>query len=172
MTDNNRKSRKFVPDELDMRICQELVSNVSQSSRDIGEKIGIPHTTVRRRINKLVDNNILHILAMPNPIALGYDIWVIIELAVKHGQAKAVSQALLKYKFCYLITESIGNYNIILGARFRRMEDLTEFLYLELTKFSDIERYNVNFLVNPVRFYDYSFLTEDNHDVLKEYKNS
>ena len=169
MAEIKRKSRQFVPDELDMRICQELVNNVSQSSRDIGEKLGVPHTTVHRRINRLINNNILHMLAMPNPIALGYDIWVIIELTVKHGYSKAVSQALLKYKFCYLITESIGIYNIILGARFRRMEDLTEFLYTELTKFNEIEKYNVNFLVNPTRFYDYRFLTEDNQDILKGY---
>jgi DNA-binding Lrp family transcriptional regulator len=170
MTESKRKSRKFVPDELDMRICQELVNNVSQSSRDIGEKLGVPHTTVHRRINRLINNNILHMLAMPNPIALGYDIWVIIELTVKHGRAKAVSQALLKYKFCYLITESIGIYNIVLGARFRAMEDLTAFLYTELTQFKDIEKYNVNFLVNPSRFYDYRFLTEDNHNMLEEYR--
>lgn len=170
MIGRKRKSRRFIPDELDMRICQELVIDGSQSSRDIGEKLGIPHTTVHRRINRLIKNNILHILAMPNPIALGYDIWVIIELVVRHGHAKTVSQALLRYKFCYLITESIGTYNIILGARFRKMEDLTEFLYAELTKFNDIERYNVNFLVHPTRFYDYRFLTEGNHNMLKEYR--
>ena len=164
MTGNRKRTRKFVLDELDMRICNALVDNVSQSSRELGDKLGVPHTTVRRRINRLINNDILHIIAMPNPVALGYDIWVIIELVVKHGRTSAVSKSLLKYGFCYLITESIGKYNLILGARFRRMEDLTLFLCNELTKIEDIERYAVNFLVRPVRFYDYSFLTHNNQN--------
>ncbi len=166
MSEKQRKARKITLDELDMRICHEMVNNVSQSSREIGEKLGVPHTTIRRRINRLTSNDILHIVALPNPVALGYDICVIIELAVKHGRSTVVSKALLKYGFCYLITESIGTYNIILGARFRRMEDLTEFLSKELAKIEDIERYVVNFLVRPIRFYDYSFLTENNQNIL------
>ena len=162
MSENRRKSSGITLDELDMRICYEMATNGQQSSREIGNKLGVPHTTVRRRINRLISNDILHLVALPNPTALGYDIWVIIELVVKHGRVPEVSRSLLKYKFCYLITESIGKYNIIIGALFRRMEDLTEFLLKELAKIDDIERYEVSFLVHPVRFYDYTFLTENN----------
>src|SRR4030042_3794608 len=161
MNENRRKSNKIALDELDMRICNEMVTNGQQSSREIGNKLGVPHATVRRRINRLISNDILHLVAMPNPTALGYDVWVIIELMVNQARVPEVSRALLKYKFCYLITEYIGRYNIIIGARFRKMEDLTEFLFTELSKIDAIERYEVSFLVRPVRFYDYSFLTEN-----------
>jgi len=159
---NKRKSNSITLDELDMRICNEMVTNGQQSSREIGHKLDVPHTTVRRRINRLISNDILHLVALPNPKALGFDVWVIIELVVKQGRIPEVSRSLLQYKFCYLITESIGTYNIILGARFRKMDDLTEFLFNELANIDDIERYQVNFLVRPIRFYDYSFLTEKN----------
>ena len=162
MNENRQKSNSITLDELDMRICHEMVTNGQQSSREMGQKLGVPHTTVRRRMNRLISNDIVHLVAMPNPTALGYDIWVIIELLVKNGRISEVSRSLLKYKFCYLITESVGTYNIIIGARFRRMEDLTEFLFNEVSKIVDIERYEVIFLVRPVRFYDYSFLTENN----------
>ena len=168
MSENKRKSSSISLDELDMRICNEMVTNGQQSSREIGNKLGVPHTTVRRRINRLISNDILHLVALPNPMALGYDIWVIIELIVKQGRIQEVSRSLLRYKFCYLITESIGAYNIIVGARFRKMEDLTEFLFNELSKIDDIERYEVNFLVRTVRFYDYSFLTENNYKIPQE----
>lgn len=165
MGNNNRKKTgSIVLDELDMRICNELMTNVQQSSREIGQKLGVPHTTIRRRINRLTNSNVLHLIAMPNPTALGYDVWVIIELAVKNGHVQEVSQLLLQYKFCYLITESIGNYNIIIGARFKKIEDLTDFLFKELSRIDAIERYEVNFLVRPIRYYDYSFLTENNRD--------
>jgi DNA-binding Lrp family transcriptional regulator len=161
MDQNKLRSREFKPDEVDLRICKAMVDDVSQSSREIGEKLGLPHTTVRRRINRLIKNDILHIVAMPNPVALGYEVWVIIELKVRHGSVKVVSRALLKYTFCYLITESIGDCDIILGARFRKMDDLTEFVRNELSKITDITNYKLNFLVHPVRFYDYRFLTEN-----------
>ncbi|MFC1905685.1 Lrp/AsnC family transcriptional regulator [Chloroflexota bacterium] len=161
MNKNKRGPNNYSLDELDLRICHEMVTNGQQSSREIGYKLGVPHTTIRRRINRLINNDVIHLIAMPNPKALGYDLWVIIELVVKNDRISDVSNKLLEYKFCYLITESIGKYNIVLGARFKRMEDLTKFLFEELSKINGIERYEVNFLVRPVRFYDYSFLTSN-----------
>ena len=72
MNENRRKSTSIALDELDMRICHEMVTNGQQSSREIGQKLGVPHATVRRRMNRLISNDIVHLVAMPNPTALGY----------------------------------------------------------------------------------------------------
>ncbi len=144
-------------DELDMRIIQELQNDARQSSRKIGKKLGIAHTTIQRRIKELTRNNILHIVALPNWVALGYQVWAMIGLVVQHGQSRQVAQALLKYPACYTISETLGEFDIFFGARFKSLEELTQFVTEELPKIHEIEKSVTYLFIRPHRYYDFEW---------------
>ena len=145
-------------DQIDLKIAHELVNDGSQSSRQIADKLHIPHTTVYRRVQRLLKHDILHIVALPNPKVLGYDVWVLIGVDTKHGFARTVAQSLLRFPFFYVIVESLGPHDVIAAARFRTINDLTDFVCNKLTDIDGIERSTVHHLVRPHRFYDYSWM--------------
>jgi len=147
----------LVLDELDMRIVEEMQADAHRSSRQIAKKLGVAPSTVQRHINKLIKNDVMHIVALPNWASLGYQVWVVIMLNVKHGWAKKVADTLLKYPACYSISETLGRFDIHIGAHFRSVDELTEFVSVELPKIEGIERTETALLNWPRRYYDFTW---------------
>lgn len=54
-------------DDIDKLIVEELEPDAHQLSRQLAIKLGIPNTTINRRINKLLKGNHIHIIALPKP---------------------------------------------------------------------------------------------------------
>lgn len=155
-------------DDLDMRIIHELQGDARQSSRKIGKKLGIAHTTIQRRIKELTKHNILHIVALPNWVALGYQVWAMIGLTTKHGRSKYVAQELLKYPTCYTISETLGQFDVIFGARFKSMEELTQFVTEELPGIKEIEKSVTYLFIRPHRYYDFEWAYGNNNNASPE----
>ena len=59
-------------DETDLRLIQELEADARQSNTRIAAKLGIPPTTVFRRLQRLLAENIIRICAVSDLVALGY----------------------------------------------------------------------------------------------------
>lgn len=58
-------------DELDAAIFGHLQRNARESYRAIAAKLGVPETTVRFRINRMVEENAIKLTATINPQRLG-----------------------------------------------------------------------------------------------------
>ena len=140
-------------DELDIRIIKELEFNVRQSSRQLGKKLGINHNTIRRRINNLLKNNDLQIVAVPNWVSLGYHIWVVIMLNVKQSFSRKIADTLVNYPECYSVSETMGRFDIHIGAHFKSIEDLTDFVNNKLYEFEGIERVETALLTRPHKYF-------------------
>src|SRR5579885_2255980 len=59
-------------DEIDLRIVQLLQENGRRSNSDIARQIGVSEPTVRKRIERLVQDRIIKVVAVFNPRRTGY----------------------------------------------------------------------------------------------------
>src|SRR5881392_3395958 len=60
-------------DELDQRIIEALQSNGRESFRAIAARVGVSEATVRARYARLCDDEILQVVAVTNPLGLGFE---------------------------------------------------------------------------------------------------
>ena len=138
-------------DDLDLRIYGELEIDARQSTRQLAKKLGIPHTTISRRINKLIGGNLLRIVALANPESLGYCFWVMIGLNVKLGWVESVARRLLIQPACYSVSEAFGRFDVIVCARFRSYEEMNQFVKVTLPTIQGIRSSETSLLNQPVK---------------------
>jgi Lrp/AsnC family transcriptional regulator for asnA, asnC and gidA len=60
-------------DELDGKIIEALQENGRDSFRRIASELGVAEATVRARYARLVDDEILQVVGVTNPLGLGFD---------------------------------------------------------------------------------------------------
>src|SRR5262252_8115204 len=60
-------------DELDRRIIEALQANGRESFRSIAVRVGVSEATVRARYGRLTAEGILQVVAVTNPLGLGYE---------------------------------------------------------------------------------------------------
>jgi Lrp/AsnC family transcriptional regulator for asnA, asnC and gidA len=60
-------------DALDRRIIEALQDNGRESFRRIAARLGVSEATVRARYARLCDDDILQVVAVTNPLGLGFD---------------------------------------------------------------------------------------------------
>ena len=60
-------------DELDRRIIEALQANGRESFRAIAARVGVSEATVRARYGRLTAEGILQVVAVTNPLGLGYE---------------------------------------------------------------------------------------------------
>ncbi|MGH3050871.1 MAG: Lrp/AsnC family transcriptional regulator [Gaiellaceae bacterium] len=60
-------------DDLDRRIIEALQANGRESFRAIAARVGVSEATVRARYSRLTAEGILQVVAITNPLGLGYE---------------------------------------------------------------------------------------------------
>jgi len=119
-------------DALDLMIIRELQNNPQQPQADIARKLGAAETTVRRRLRRLLDEGIIRIVAIADPLALGYNVRAMIGIKSLPGRIDAVADKLVSYANVHYALMTTGPYDLVAWAVFRDTEELSGFLRHEL----------------------------------------
>ncbi|MBN2239512.1 MAG: Lrp/AsnC family transcriptional regulator [Dehalococcoidales bacterium] len=115
-------------DSIDEQIVRLLGQDGRQTSDQIAKQLNISAATVRRRIKKLVDNDLLHFVGVVDPANFGYTLPAVIAIDVAPNKLEVVLTELEKLKEVEWIAPTVGRYDIIAGLLLRSMDDLSEFL--------------------------------------------
>ena len=127
-------------DNIDQGIIQELQRNGRENFVDIAEKLGVVEGTVRNRLNKLLENNILKIVAVPNMLALGYRFVAIMGFQVNMPEMRKVAKELSKNQhICYLAWVT-GKYDLMAIIITRSPQELASVIENEFSCIVDILR--------------------------------
>ncbi len=78
-------------DELDLAIIRLLQQDSRMPSAEIARQLGVAERTVRARINRLVQDDVIRLVAVLNPAALGYEVVADIFLEVEPTQLEEVA---------------------------------------------------------------------------------
>lgn len=78
-------------DELDLAIIRLLQQDSRMPSAVIARQLGVAERTVRARINRLVQDDVIRLVAVLNPAALGYEVVADIFLEVEPTRLEEVA---------------------------------------------------------------------------------
>jgi len=98
------------------------------SNADVARRLGVPEPTVRRRLKRLLDEQVMQVVAVPNPHRIGYGIHAIVGARVRPGKTGDVVAALSPLRQVRYIGVTAGANDIVIEALFRDNDDFRIFL--------------------------------------------
>ncbi|KSU84272.1 Lrp/AsnC family transcriptional regulator, regulator for asnA, asnC and gidA [Fictibacillus enclensis] len=113
-------------DTLDKGIIKLLSKDGRMSFTEISNRLNVTEKTVRSRYNNLVENNILEVVGVVNPISLGVKVGAIIQISVVPPNMDQTIQQLSDITGIRFITLTSGEYQLLVQANVRDYEEITE----------------------------------------------
>jgi Lrp/AsnC family transcriptional regulator for asnA, asnC and gidA len=146
-------------DGLDRKLLNELVSNGYRKTKVLASALNVGERTVRRRISMMTENGNIKIIAVLNPILFGYAAWAKIGIKIKAGALSKVARRLVLHPSVYFVALTIGGFDILIATHFYTIEELKNFVNIELTKIKDIKNTETMMLLRPLKYYNF-YLSE------------
>ncbi len=131
--------KRYIPDELDMSIIKELLKNGRMPVIEMAKSIGVSRLSTSKRLQRLISEHVIHVIAVAEPGAIGYEIVAMIGIKVLTGKVVKVANKLASFNSVHFVAISLGRYNIILNVHFSNIQELTNFIRVDLGKISDID---------------------------------
>jgi len=122
----------YQSDEIDRKIIRYLMEDALTPHKIITSKVGIAESTLRKRIQRMLNSETIKIEAVPNPIIFENEVWATIGITTRKKSPNNIINALIDNPTVYMATVSIGRFNMILLVRFRHIDLLRRFVEIEL----------------------------------------
>lgn len=108
------------------------------SNVDIARAIGVAEATVRKRLERLLNEDVIHVVAMPHADKMGLEVETAIMLKVDLRQVDRIGEQLAAMKEVRAVKYATGEYDIILEAVFPSDDELLQFLTSRLARIQGI----------------------------------
>ncbi len=121
-------------ESLDRRILAALSRDGRRPYRDIARELEVSEGTVRQRVNRMMENNLIRISAVGSPLNLGFEAVALVLIQVKPGTIDDVARTLAQIPHIRFVGTSFGSADIVVQTIHETMQDLYNFVSVELPK--------------------------------------
>jgi Lrp/AsnC family transcriptional regulator for asnA, asnC and gidA len=149
-------SEKKNIDTLDAKIIAILQNDGRISNTEIAKTLSVSEATVRSRIKRLKDDEIIQIVAVSNPLKLGFEITGDLYITVDMAKMDSVISALNEYQELWYIVATTGRYNLNAEFVVRDLEALHDLVYNRLSHIDGVQQVETAIIMKYVkRKYDF-----------------
>jgi Lrp/AsnC family transcriptional regulator for asnA, asnC and gidA len=148
--------RKRGLDPVDCEMIALLQKDGRIPNTEIAKKLGISEATVRTRLNRLIAEEYIQIVAVSNPLKLGFDIVGIIRIQVDIKKIKRITAELRKIKALWFIVQGTGGSDIYTEFVARSIDELNQMLYEQINTIDGVIRTETSLILKYIkRDYDW-----------------
>jgi Lrp/AsnC family transcriptional regulator, regulator for asnA, asnC and gidA len=108
----SRNGQRELVDDINKAIIAQLQENGRRAYATIGKAVGLSEAAVRQRVQKLVEAGVMQIVAVTDPMQLGFDRQAMIGLVVE-GDTEAVADKLAAIPEVDYIVVTAGSFDIL-----------------------------------------------------------
>ena len=156
MKKNNSTNKKKALDAVDCQMIQLLQKDGRISNTEIAKRIGISEATVRTRLNRLIEEEFIQIVAVSNPIKLGFDIVGNIRIHVEIKKMDKIIKELKKLKPLWFIVQTTGGTGIDTEFVAKSLDELNELIFENINKIDGIIKTETSLFLKYIkRQYDW-----------------
>ena len=127
-------------DELDRRIIALLQMDGRASNAKIAREVGVSEGTVRRRLRRLIQDDVVNVVAVPNLEKLGYATTALIGLQTGPGKSDSVAEAIAGLQEAHYVAVTTGAYDVFVWAGLESAEGLGDFLRAKIGIIDGVQR--------------------------------
>ncbi len=143
-------------DQIDSRMISLLQKDGRISNIEISKQLNISEATVRTRLKKLIDGGYIQIVAVSNPLKLGFNITGDLYIHVEIKKIEKVIQELQRIKELWYIVMTTGKADINAEFIVKTLEDLNDLVYNRINRIDGIIRVEISVIMKFIkRNYDF-----------------
>jgi Lrp/AsnC family transcriptional regulator for asnA, asnC and gidA len=145
-----RAASRTTPDDVSKAIIEQLQEDGRRAYSTIGKAVGLSEAAVRQRVQKLIDTGVVQIVAVTDPMQIGFARQAMIAIST-NGDTEAIADELAAIDEIDYVVVTAGSCDIIVevvveddahllrltNSRIRTIAGVTKtesFLYLKLVK--------------------------------------
>ena len=138
-------------DELDAKIITILRPDGRRSNVEIARRLGVAEGTVRKRIDRLVREQVIQIGAWADPLKVGYPNYINMELQVRLRDIEAIADQLATLPEIFFLGFCTGRSDIFAGGCFRSNDHFHEFMTKHLARIPGIQGFSTSSITKIVK---------------------
>jgi len=156
MKQNNSSGKKRPLDQLDCQMIELLQKDGRISNTEIAKKIGMSEATVRTRLNRLIQEEFIQIVAVSNPIKLGFKIVGNIRIHIEIKKMDGIIKQLKKLKPLWFVVQTTGGTGIDTEFVVKSLDELNELIFEKINKIDGVLKTETSLFLNYIkRQYDW-----------------
>jgi Lrp/AsnC family transcriptional regulator, regulator for asnA, asnC and gidA len=149
-------------DKLDRELIAALKEDGRMSFKDLGDRLAVAEGTVRNRLNRLLESNIIHIGPIVDQTKIGYRLNVWIGVRCRPGTFRGVAQEFAKLHAVRYVGAATGAYDVICEAIFLSQAEMLAFLEEELPKIDGVTETQTSVVLEITKLgYEWELREED-----------
>src|SRR6266704_37771 len=133
-------NNKHPIDEIDQRIIEALQQDGRRPFTKIAADLGISEASVRQRVSNLINNQVIQIVAVTNPIKLGFSLASMIGIRVSSDRLLEVAQEVSEFDEVIYLIVCTGRFDMLAEVVCRDNDHLLKFLTEKLYKVQGIQQ--------------------------------
>ena len=156
MKRNNSTNKKKALDQIDCQMIELLQKDGRISNTDIAKEIGLSEATVRTRLNRLIKDKFIQIVAVSNPIKLGFKIVGNIRIHVEIKKMDRIIKELKNLKPLWFIVQTTGGTGIDTEFVVKSLDELNKLIFEKINKIDGVIKTDTSLFLNYIkRQYDW-----------------
>jgi len=120
-------------DEIDLKIMEALQKDGRVAFSQIAEQLGVSPGMIRQRYSRLVDQGFLKVVAITNPLRMGYKTMAMIGIRAEGSKLLEVAEKVSKLDEVIYMVISSGRFDIFAEVVCRDHGDLLRFITEKLS---------------------------------------
>lgn len=143
----NARKTKAVIDAVDSEMILLLQKDGRMSNIAMAKKLGIAESTVRTRLKRLIDDNIIQIVAMSNPFDLGFQVAGNFKINIDLKKKDEIMKALVAIKELWYVVLSTGGTDVDADFIVPCFEDLNSLIFDKINKIDGINKIETSLIM-------------------------
>ena len=115
-------------DDLDRKLITLLQVNGRASNARIARDVGVSEGTVRRRLRRLIQEEVIRVVAVPDPEKMGFNTVALVGIQADPDKIDAVAAKLAQLPEAHYVSLTTGSYDIFIWVALSSSEELGKFL--------------------------------------------
>lgn len=120
-------------------------------SKAIAGELGTSEFTVRRRLRRLLDNGTIRIVAVANPIDLGFEITGNLKIKIDLKKTDAVLEGLKRIDALIWIALTTGGTDVDVDFIVRSLKEFKEIIYKKISRIDGVLSMETSLMVELIK---------------------
>ena len=147
-------------DEIDQRIIEALQQDGRRAFTKIAADIGISEASVRQRVAHLISTQVMQIVAVTNPVKLGFAMASMIGIRISGERLLEAAQEISAFDEVIYLILCAGSFDILAEVVCRDNDHFLKFLTEKLYKVQGVQQAETYMYLRVYKQNDWAFLSQ------------
>jgi len=153
-------TNKNVIDEIDQHIIEALQQDGRRPFTKIAADLGISEASVRQRVSHLINTHVMQIVAVTNPVKLGFSMASMIGIRVSGDRLLEATEEIAKFDEVIYLILCTGRFDLLAEVVCRDNDHFLNFLTEKLYKVPGVQLAETYMYLRVCKQNDWAFLSQ------------